>query len=354
MTSVLLVTKGLDIGGIERIVVDLAIGLHQRGEHVEVAVVNSSRGALTPALTDAGVTVHALGGTDRIGFSAMRRLSRLVRNDRFGVVHVHGPLPAALTRLVPGHRPIVSTSHTPWTSLHVLTKRAWRLTAGLDAATIAVSTGVADSLPRAARQRTTVIPHGISAATARRAIGEASAAPTGNVGVIVVASHRDAKNYPNLIRAIKVAVSLNADIRVVAVGEGPGLEAHRRLASDMGLDDVIAFESPTPDILPRIASHDLLVVASDYEGQPLVVSEAFAVGVPVIATSVGRVPELVTPDVGRVVPTRDPEALGHAIAELASDPGTRRTMGLAALERSLQWTMDDVVKAHLAVYDACT
>jgi 8-oxo-dGTP pyrophosphatase MutT (NUDIX family) len=72
-------------------------------------------------------------------------------------------------------------------------------------------------------------------------------------------------------------------------------------------------------VLPLIAGSDLLVVSSDDEGQPLVVGEALALGVPVVATAVGRVPELVGRDVGRVVTPGDPVALGEASAELALD-----------------------------------
>lgn len=99
-----------------------------------------------------------------------------------------------------------------------------------------------------------------------------------------------------------------------------------------------------------ISDADMLVVASDYEGQPLVVLEALALGRPVVATAVGRVPELVSPAVGRVVPPGDPAALGAAIAELAADPALRALMGPRAVLRGLAWSLDDVVDAHLAIY----
>ncbi len=77
--------------------------------------------------------------------------------------------------------------------------------------------------------------------------------------------------------------------------------------------------------------------------------EALALGRPVVTTAVGRIPELVSPAMGRVVPPRDPTALGSAIVELAGDPELRRRLGLAA-ERLQPWSLDDVVDAHLALY----
>lgn len=347
---VLLVTKGLDIGGIERIVSDLAVALGEREIDAEVAVVNGRRRELAGRLGAAGTVVHWLNGTDLIGLRGLCQLAALVSDRRYDVVHVHGPLPAIAARLVPACRPLVTTSHTPFGSLHPLTRMAWILTARRDAVTVAVSAVVAASLPRRIQRRTTVIPHGIDPAVVATAAGQPEERSPQGIVAVVVASHREVKNYPNLLRAIRVARRGGASLRVVAVGAGPRLTAHREMATALGINDIVEFRDPQPDVLTIIASADLLVVASDFEGQPLVVAEALALGRPVVATAVGRVPELVTPDVGRVVPPNDPEALGGAIAELAADEGLRRQMGRAAAQSARGWTLMDAVEAHLNVY----
>jgi glycosyltransferase involved in cell wall biosynthesis len=118
----------------------------------------------------------------------------------------------------------------------------------------------------------------------------------------------------------------------------------------LGISDIVTFEPPSDDVLTRMAAADLLVVASDYEGQPIVVIEALALGKPVVATAVGRVPELVTPDVGRVVPPQDAEALGRALAEVAGDERLRNSMSGNAAARPTRPTLDDVLDAHLELY----
>jgi glycosyltransferase involved in cell wall biosynthesis len=348
---VLLVAKGLDVGGIERIVVDLAVGLATAGSHVEVAVVNDRRDALVPVLAAAGIAVHRLGGTDRVGIGAARRLARLARETSFDVVHAHGPLPAVVVRLA---RPqsAIGTAHTPWSALRPSTRAAVRVTARREACTVAVSAAVQASLPRATARRSIVVPHGVDAGAVEAALGDASQAlgTDGSVVAIAVASHRDAKNYPNLLRALRHARGRGAPVRLLAVGEGPLLDAHRRLADELGIGDALEWCQPVGNVLPLIAGSDLLVVSSDYEGQPLVVGEALALGVPVVATAVGRVPELVGRDVGRVVTPGDPVALGEAIAELALDEPLRRSMRHAALVHGAGRTIDDVVADHLDLY----
>jgi mannosyltransferase len=82
-----------------------------------------------------------------------------------------------------------------------------------------------------------------------------------------------------------------------------------------------------------------------------VVSEALALGRSVVATAVGRVPELVDPSVGRVVPPDDAAALGAALAELVLDHDLRAHMGTTARTAGLSWTLPQVVEAHLALYE---
>lgn len=349
----LLVAKGLDLGGIERVVVDLAVGLRARGVDAEVAVVNSERDRLISTLVDAGVPVHRLGGSDLIGAGAARRLARLVRSGDFDVVHVHGPLPAIVARLgaIGTDVTVITTSHTPWNSLRQVTRALWRASASLDAAAVAVSGAVEASLPRSTRARCSVIPHGVDPARIavvrpRRSGPVAGVRP---VTAVTVASHRDVKNYPNLLQAVRHAIDAGADLRLVAIGDGPARDAHVALARSLGLDDIVAFVPSTVDVMDRIATADLLVVASDFEGQPIVVAEALAIGVPVVATAVGRVPELVDMTVGRVVAPRDPAALGAALVELSVDAELRAHLGDAACDRPAR-TLDDVLDEHVALY----
>jgi glycosyltransferase involved in cell wall biosynthesis len=355
LPRILLVTKGLDLGGIERIVVDLALGLAARGVEVEVAVVNSNRDRLVPPLVDAGVIVDQLDGSDLIGVRAARRLIRLIRSGRYDLVHVHGPLPSVVARLASVGVPtrVITTAHTPWSSLRTPTRLAWAATVRLDDATVAVSAAVAASLPRRAAARAIVVPHGVDPdridAARAAAAGRRSRDAAAPVTVVTVASHRDAKNYPNLLRAVRHALDAGANLRLVAIGDGPGKADHVELALRLGIDDAVTFLPSSDQVLTEIAAADVLVVASDHEGQPLVVAEALALGVPVVATAVGRVPEMIDATVGRVVPPRDAEALGVALCELAADPLQRAFLGANAAQCSVR-SLSDVIDAHLVLY----
>jgi len=345
---VLLVVKGLDLGGAERVVTDLAIHLAERGTEVEVASINSRRHALLPVLQAAGITVHELPGTDHVGLRGLQALRRLVRTGGYDIVHGHGPVPTVLARLLARGRS-VGTIHSMWPALRRPSR--WAVAAlCTDTPLIAVSATARDALPPRLRRTATVIPHGIHLAAVEDAITHADTQPREHVELLTVASHRREKNYDNLLAAVASARRQGADVRLRAIGEGPRLQAHRDLAHRLGLDDVVTFEPPRPGVLRDIAGTDVFVLASDNEGQPIVLTEALACGRPVIATTVGRAPELVTPEVGILVPTGDPEALATAICALAADPQRRAAMGAAARATAQALSLDHDIDAHLALY----
>ena len=139
----------------------------------------------------------------------------------------------------------------------------------------------------------------------------------------------------------------------MGVGDGPRLADNRALVRSLDLDEFVTFVRRRHDVLSVIAAADVLAVASDFEGQPLVVVEALALGRPVVATEVGHVPELVGPTVGRTVPPNDPPALAAALLEVLSDPVLRQRMSETASAMAPAWTLHAALDAHERLYEAC-
>jgi glycosyltransferase involved in cell wall biosynthesis len=116
----------------------------------------------------------------------------------------------------------------------------------------------------------------------------------------------------------------------VLAGEGPERPALEAQARALGLDDRVMFLGFRGDVCDLLASCDLFVLPSLFEGLPLSVLEAMAAGKPVVATSVGGTPEAVLDgETGFLVPPRDPASLVAAIHRLLADACLRRKMGLA-------------------------
>ena len=118
------------------------------------------------------------------------------------------------------------------------------------------------------------------------------------------------------------------DFEVLLVGEGPERRAVERLVDELGLSANVKLLGNRDDVPDLLATAETALLASDYEGCPLSVLEAMAAGVPVVATRVGGVPEIVADgETGLLVEPGQPDALAAAIGSVLEDPSLRYSLG---------------------------
>jgi len=140
----------------------------------------------------------------------------------------------------------------------------------------------------------------------------------------------------------------------VFIGGGPLLEELKRLAEELGISRRVVFLGPRLDVPECLAALDVFALPSLNEGMGRVLIEAMAVGVPVVATRVGGIPDIVADRVtGLLVPPQDEKALASALLDLLRDPHRRRAYGEAA-RRSVDDRFDvtSMVKEIERLYDA--
>ncbi len=112
---------------------------------------------------------------------------------------------------------------------------------------------------------------------------------------------------------------------------------------------LLGVRSDIPDLLH---ASDLFALASDYEGLPVAVIEAMAAGLPVVATAVGGVPELVEHGItGLLTPPRDGPALARALATLAADPSLRTAMGERGAERARGFGAARMIESYAVLFE---
>ncbi|WP_313138153.1 glycosyltransferase, partial [Paracoccus jeotgali] len=140
--------------------------------------------------------------------------------------------------------------------------------------------------------------------------------------LLCVARFTRQKNHRTLIAALARLRHTHPDARLALVGTGPEEAAIRARVARLGLEGV-DFLGHRDDVADLMAAADLVVLPSAFEGLPLVVLEAMALGTPVIATRIGGVIEAVGPDHPWLVPPGDPRALARAMADALDDPAAR-------------------------------
>jgi glycosyltransferase involved in cell wall biosynthesis len=339
--------KGLGAGGAERLVEQSARHRDPARVAPAVAYLLAEKSTLVESLEHAGCRpVTCLDARSSWDPRWTLRLRKLLQTEHFDVVHIHSPLVAIGTRLAIRSLPrrkrprIVVTEHNVWGSHAPLTRWADHLTAGNDEVHLAVSAAVLESMPAGLRTATRVVRYGIDAGEIRRQAPDRATVRTSlgvaddEVLVGTVANLRATKGYPDLLRAAATVTSELPQVKFIAIGRGPLLDDLQTLHRELALGDRFEFLGFRPDAVQLMSAFDIFCLASHHEGLPIALMEALALGLPVVATRVGGVAELVTDGKEAVlVPPRQPDRLAIALIELARDPKRRALMAQRSCER---------------------
>jgi glycosyltransferase involved in cell wall biosynthesis len=138
------------------------------------------------------------------------------------------------------------------------------------------------------------------------------------------------KNFGDLLDAAAHMVRAGTDFRLVVAGEGEDRETLERRLGDLGLGEVVSLPGNLTDLDEVMGAADMFVMTSLWEGLPLVLLEAMAAGLPVVAYGIPGIAEVVRPGItGLVAPTGIVAEFGDAVASLVADPERRASLGRA-------------------------
>lgn len=340
--KVLWVTKGLGRGGAEMLLVSLARAMDRSRIEIEVAYRLPDKTALVESLQASGVPTHCLA--DRGGHWTAR-LRGLLAERRYDIVHSHAPLVGAAARvLAPRGTTLLHTEHNTWDRYHPATRWVNAATIGRNARVWAVSDEVARSIRVPVSWRPTpveVMLHGVDLETVRRG-DEARRVAREQLGVAdddfvfgTVGNLAPKKDQGTMLRAFAEVRWQLPSARLVVVGTGPREPELRRIAAQLGVERAVHFLGMRDDVPELLPGFDTFVLSSLHEGLSIALVEALGAGVPVVATKVGGIPELIIHgQYGLLVPPRDAGSLASAMVGLARDAGARERLSAAGPVRA--------------------
>lgn len=324
------IVNTLEIGGLERMVTDLSLGLRGMGHSVCVFCLRGA-GPLAGVLEDAGVRVEALDKPEGIHPPTFLKLARMLREGRFDVVHTHNALVhhyGAVAGQVAGVHSIVNTRHGLGNfPRSIKTERIYELACTITDRVVLVCRAGQEFFElhsAISKQKFEVIYNGIPLEKFLAVKRRESTSPfvIGTVGRLV-----PVKNQKLLLEAFAELLSHRPDCRLEILGDGPlrgELEAH---SCRLGCSGSVVFHGASLDVPRFLAGLNAFVLCSASEGLPLTVLEAMAAGLPIIGTAVGAMPELISAAAcGWVCPDANPETLA-GLLDLAVQGGTHREMG---------------------------
>ena len=225
---------------------------------------------------------------------------------------------------------------------------------------IAVSTAVGEALSAGGirPERISVVPSGI-------AIGETAAVvphdPRPELGlaagtplVITTGALVAVKDHATMVRAAAAARSHLPDLHWAIAGEGYLRGTLESLIAELGVGDRVHLLGHVPEAARLVACADLFAMSSTWEGLGTSLLDAMVLGVPVVGTRVGGIPELLGEDAGRLVPPRDPEAMASAVVSLLGDPAGRAAYAARARTVVERYSDERMAEGVFRVYRSLT
>jgi len=354
-----IVVPSLRGGGLERVVRDLVLRLPAAG-FVPAVFGITGLGLYASDLRTAGIPLF---DSRQPGFRLPgypRVLLRQLREFAPDLIHSHTGtwLPSAVCKAVLPDVPLVFTDHgryPPEPRLRALIER-WCL--GRTRKLVAVSEALAGYLRQylGSGVRPEVIPNGIDLANfrlgnvlRRDALRREWEIAPGQILGIAVGRLTQVKNHLGMIRALARAGEGAGEIRLGFLGAGPLESNLREAATELGVGARIRFLGFRSDVADCLHASDFWLSASSTEGLPLSLLEAMAAGLPIVATSVGGMPETIG-TAGMLVPPGDDRAFAEALGTMAVNSAQRAALGRAAQERSTRYSVDDMTTRYCALY----
>lgn len=321
-------------GGQEFCIYKEMVAMRERGHHLEA--VCQPHAELAQRLRDAGFTVHTVNMDGAVNFvRSVAFVRRVAARGRFDVVNTHSrsdTVRAAMGARLARTPLIVRTRHLakPINSLYAYTWLAHRVIAVSRHVHRQLLDGGAPPEAVATIHSPIVLPEGDGKGSLRQELG----LPGDALVVGCVAVMRTEKGHADLIDAFQRVLAAFPQAHLVLAGDGmPVFERLNGQVQALGLASRVHFLGRRNDIGNVLQAFDVFALPTHREAFGTAFVEAAAMGVPVIGTDVGGVPETMQAGVtGLLVPPRDPAALAAALESLLADPERRRRMGEAGRE----------------------
>ncbi len=342
--KVLAVLDALNFGGAENLISTLArVGpAHEITlDVVSLAPASSGRDAWLPVLQAAGLRPRLLDISRLIQPQAVPRLTRAIRESGADIVHAHLEYAATLAPIAArlAERPCVCTFHhvpVPLTGRARLRERLAVAAASRSARVIFVSEASRRGFAASYRVRSTwtVLHNGIDLTEfcpGPRPLPAELEIPLGAPVVTIVGRLGDGKGHSHALAAWPAVLDGVPEARLLLVGDGDYEHALRRQAATLGVGHRVVFAGRRTDVAAILNGSTLSCLPTRNEALPTALIEAAACGVPVVASAVSGVLEVIKDgETGLLVPYGDEQRLASAVIALLQDAGRRTAMGRAA------------------------
>lgn len=342
-------------GGAEVMCETLTCALKEQGQEVCVVSLYGERTPISLRMEEAGIRILYLDKKPGLDVSMVPKLLKIMNRERPDVVHTHLNIIkyAALAAFLAGVKVCVHTVHTvaeqeaEGRPQKLINKTYYRL--GW-ATPVALSREIQGSIARfygLDPEKIPVIRNGIDLS---RCVPKEDYSLGATMNIVHVGRFDVPKNHAGLLRAFRKLHDGYPQCRLQLVGDGdlrPDMEA---LARELEISQWVRFCGMQADVHPYLREADLFVLPSIYEGNPMTIIEAMGTGLPIVATAVGGIPDMLKNGEDALLVPCDTDAVAEACRTLMEDEDLRRRLGTRARENSARFSAAFMAQRYCECY----
>lgn len=343
-------------GGAEVMCESLTYALGREGHSVSVVCLYDWHTPISERMEAAGVRIQYLDKKLGLDLSMIPKLAKIMRREQPDVVHSHLDTikyTVAAAKLA-GIRRCVHTVHSladkeaegllqKWINKLYFTCR-W-------STPVALSPEVRDTIVsfyHLPSKRVPVIYNGVD-------LGRCMCKETYSIGDTITLLHigrfHPVKNHAGLLQAFQSILKAYPQCRLNLLGDGELLEQTKELAKELGISEQVSFLGNQSNVYPHLQKADVFLLTSLYEGIPMTLIEAMGTGLPIVATNVGGVPDLLHDGKSGLLVPCNPEAIAQACIKLLSDETLRSQLGMEARKESTNFDAKNMACQYVHVYN---
>ena len=159
------------------------------------------------------------------------------------------------------------------------------------------------------------------------------------------------KNHKGLLEAFSRIIKSHPNCCLQLIGDGDLQEEMKTYAKTLGIQEKISFLGSQTDVYPFLREADIFLLPSKFEGMPMTIIEAMGTGLPIVASAVGGVPDMLEDYTSGVLIPCEPEAIAQAVLELLNQESLRKKLGTAARENSVAFGAEHMARCYCEIYN---
>ena len=342
-------------GGAEIMCENLTYALKNAGQDVFVVSLYNERTPIARRMEEAGIRIVYLDKKLGLDLSMVPKLVRVMRQECPDVVHTHLDVikyATAAARLS-GVKKCVHTVHSladreaEGRIQKIINgtyfRKAWSVPVAL---TPEVQVSVSDfyGLPP---ERIPVIYNGIDLS---RCIPKTTYETGETVTILHVGRFDVPKNHAGLLEAFRLLRETHPECHLRLVGDGDLRLRMEALAKEKEISDAVEFCGMQSNVYPYLHDADIFTLPSIYEGNPMTIIEAMGTGLPIVASRVGGIPDMIHDGESGILVEPEPRAVCDALARMVEDGALRRRLGENAKAQSRQFSAEHMAEDYLTCY----